>query len=396
MIDADIVVIGAGPAGSIAAKHAALRGAKVILIDKKSEIGTPKRCAEGVYDPGLRLLGIEPNPRWIAQTIYGGVLHSPDGNSIQFDEELLPVCGYVLERKVFDKYMAMDAARAGAEIMIKTFVSDLKREGDGFILDCDSFGEKFQIRAKIVIGADGPESTIGIKAGLNKHNSNKYMLSCAQYEMCNVELPRDDLIHIFLADENAEGGYAWIFTKGNGVANVGLGISSNIKDLDALECLDNFVKSCPYTKNAQPMELNVGPDSLEGLKDNIYGDNIMLVGDAAGQIDPIEGGGILLGMYGGMVAGNVAASAIKQGDYSADKLKEYYERFNQLTLNLVPKLTVVRDVVQSLNGDEFSNLIDAASQIDLANASTKDYLKVLFKISPRTSLKFTKLINVFI
>ena len=62
MMETDVLVIGAGPAGSAAAKHAALGGASVILIDKKSEIGTPKRCAEGIYDHGLKWLEIEPNP----------------------------------------------------------------------------------------------------------------------------------------------------------------------------------------------------------------------------------------------------------------------------------------------------------------------------------------------
>ena len=88
MIETDILVIGAGPAGSAAAKHAALGGADVILIDKKSEIGTPKRCAEGIYDHGLKWLGIEPNPQWAVQRINGGVLVAPDKTSLTLDETI--------------------------------------------------------------------------------------------------------------------------------------------------------------------------------------------------------------------------------------------------------------------------------------------------------------------
>ena len=91
MLKTDVVVIGAGPAGSMAAKHAALGGADVVLIDKKSEIGTPKRCAEGVYDEGFKWLNIEPDERWIAQRIYGATLHSPDGNSFTVTSEDVPV-----------------------------------------------------------------------------------------------------------------------------------------------------------------------------------------------------------------------------------------------------------------------------------------------------------------
>ena len=82
MIEADVIVVGAGPAGSSAAKHAALDGANVILIDKKSEIGSPKRCAEGVSIQGLEKLGIEPNPRWVTQEIKDVKLQAPDGTNV--------------------------------------------------------------------------------------------------------------------------------------------------------------------------------------------------------------------------------------------------------------------------------------------------------------------------
>ena len=136
MIETDVLVIGSGPAGSSAAKHAALGGAKVILMDKKSEIGAPKRCAEGISKKGLAKLGIEPNPRWITKEIDGIRLVSPDGTDVWMTEEEieLPEAGYILERKVFDKYMAMDAARAGAQIKIKTLATGLRRDGDAFIV----------------------------------------------------------------------------------------------------------------------------------------------------------------------------------------------------------------------------------------------------------------------
>ena len=136
MIETDVLVIGGGPAGSSAAKHAALGGAKVILLDKRSEIGAPKRCAEGVSKKGLAKLGIEPSPRWITKEIDGVRLTSPDGTDVWLTEEEieLPEAGYILERKVFDKHMAMDAARAGAEIRIKTLATGMDKIEDGFIV----------------------------------------------------------------------------------------------------------------------------------------------------------------------------------------------------------------------------------------------------------------------
>ena len=106
-IDTDIVVVGAGPGGSLAAREAAKHGANVLLIDKKAEIGSPKRCAEGVSKSGLEELGINPDPRWIARKSTGVRLVSPDQTSVWLDEDTIdiPESGYVLERKVFDKHV---------------------------------------------------------------------------------------------------------------------------------------------------------------------------------------------------------------------------------------------------------------------------------------------------
>ena len=101
-IKTDILVIGAGPAGSSAAKHAALNGAKVLMIDKKSEIGSPKRCAEGVSKEGLKALGIEPHCKWIAKELTGVKFISPNGTSVWLNEERvkLPEAGYILEGNI--------------------------------------------------------------------------------------------------------------------------------------------------------------------------------------------------------------------------------------------------------------------------------------------------------
>ena len=137
-----------------------------------SIIGTPKRCAEGVYESGLRWLEIEPDSAWIAQRINGGVIVAPNGTRLVLDETILPEKGYVLERKIFDKHMAMDAGRAGSRIMVKTLFQSLRREsdenGEFFIVDCQRMDKSFQIKARIVIAADGPESHVARKAGIKK------------------------------------------------------------------------------------------------------------------------------------------------------------------------------------------------------------------------------------
>ena len=396
MIETDILVIGAGPAGSAAARHAALGGAEVILMDKKSEIGTPKRCAEGIYDHGLEWLGIEPNPQWAVQRINGGTIIAPDGTRLTLDETILPEKGYIIERKVFDKYMAMDAARAGAKIMIKTLARSIRKEYDSngsyYLVNCEQMGETIEIKAKIVIAADGPESRVAKWAGINSSTNPKNMMSGIQFEMVGVDCERMDLIELHLG-AFASGGYAWVFPKGDDIANVGLGISAN-DTRPAIEYLNDFIKSYPPLKNAKPVELNVGGDPIGGMINKIYDDNLLVCGDAAGQVDPITGGGIILGMLGGMTAGKVAAKAIIDMDYSAERLSEYEVEYKEITQNAIPKLEIGREIFLSLNDNDFNQIIHAFVGLDYNNMGLNDVLRVFLKISPRLALKFGKLFKI--
>ena len=399
MIETDVLVIGAGPAGSMAAKHAAMGGADVILIDKKSEIGTPKRCAEGVYESGLKWLEIEPNPAWISQVIYGGVIVSPDGTRLVLDETILPEKGYILERKVFDKYMAMDAARAGSRIMVKTLFKSLRREsdekGEYFMVNCQRMDENFDIKARIVIAADGPESHVARKAGINSTTKPADMMSGVQYEMVGVDCERMDLIELHMGSF-AGGGYAWIFPKGDDIANVGIGINDHKKGKAAIEYLNEFVENNPSLDNAQAVELNVGGDPVGGMIEKIYADNILVCGDAAGQVDQATGGGIIMGMLGGRAAGTAAAEAVRENDYSEKKLKEYEELFNEATFNVVPKIKVIRELIDSLSDDDYNKLIGYFAKQDLTGIGPSDAIKLFFKLPPRLTLKFRKLFKLIL
>ena len=396
MMETDVLVIGAGPAGSAAAKHAALGGASVILIDKKSEIGTPKRCAEGIYDHGLKWLEIEPNPQWAVQRINGGAIIAPDKTRLTLDETVLPEKGYVIERKVFDKYMAMDAARAGAKIMVKTLAKSIMKDEDSdgsfYVIDCEHMGEIIEIKARIVIAADGPESRVAKAFGINSTKKPQQMMSGVQYEMVGVDCERMDLVELHLG-AFANGGYAWIFPKGDDIANVGIAISSASKR-PAIDYLNEFIESYPPLKNAKAVELNVGGDPIGGLIGQICSDNLLVCGDAAGQVDPITGGGIILGMLGGKTAGQVAARAIRDKDYSAERLKEYEVLYDEYTQGAIPKLAIAHEVFLSLSDNDLNQIIHAFVGLDYRNMAPKDILKVFLKISPRLALKFTKLFKV--
>lgn len=391
-IETDVLVIGAGPAGSSAAKHAALNGADVILIDKKSEIGAPKRCAEGVSKEGLKKLKIEPSSRWVTKELSGVRMIAPNGSSVWLNEEKvkLPEAGYILERKVFDKHMAMDAARAGSKIMIKTIATGLRKEGQKLVVNVDTMGEEFEIMAKIVIGADGPESRVGRWAGLKTTIKPKNMESCAQYEMANVKMQDPNSIEFYFGSV-APGGYAWIFPKGDDIANVGLGILTTETDKSAYQHLLEFVENNPSTQNAQPVELNIGGDPVGGMLKNLVTDNFMLVGDAASQVNPLTGGGIIAAMEAGLYAGEMAASAVREGDYSSKYLSKYQKRCEEHIGNKFKRDLKVKDYLQTLSDEELNSIADAFQDIELDNINTAELIKNLVKVSPKALLKLGKL-----
>jgi digeranylgeranylglycerophospholipid reductase len=392
LIETDVLVIGAGPAGSSTAKHAALNGAEVILMDKKSEIGSPKRCAEGVSKEGLKKLGIEPNSRWVTKELSGVRLISPNGTDVWMKEDQvkLPEAGYILERKVFDKFMAMDAARAGATIMIKTLARGMRKDYDGYIVSCESMGEDFEIKAKIVVGADGPESRVGRWGGLKTAVKPKNMESGIQFEMVGLEMEDPDVIEFYFGSV-APGGYAWIFPKGDDIANVGLGIVSTVTDKSAYEHLVEFVKNCPATQNAQPVELNVGGDPVGGMTKNLVKDNLMIVGDAAGHVNPLTGGGIITALEAGMYAGEVAAAAVKEDNFSEKRLKEYQDICKKEIGDSFDKYLKTKDYLLSLSDSDLDSIAAAFQDTEFENISTKELIKLLIKVSPKALLKLGKL-----
>lgn len=327
-LEYDVVVVGAGPAGCIAAREVAKTGAKVLVIERKQEIGTPVRCGEGLGEHYIKELKL-PNPsKWTRRKVKGAYLYSPDFTCVKVLGE--KTRGRIIERKIFEKELAASAAREGAEFMVKTLaLSVIKREGRVVGVKARRMGEELEVYAKVVIAADGFESTIAKSAGLSVAISPQDLDSGFEYEMVNVELEETDVIHIFLGNRLAPRGYIWIFPKDEDIANVGIGIGSFVKK-SARFYLEKFLRSYEPLKRAQPIEVKGGPIPVGEPLKNLVLDGLMVVGDAARQVDPIHGGGMGLSMEAGMLAGRVAGEAVLEGDTSRGALqryeKEWWER----------------------------------------------------------------------
>ncbi|HIP84253.1 MAG TPA: FAD-dependent oxidoreductase, partial [Methanothermococcus okinawensis] len=152
----DVVVVGAGPGGSMASYYASKNGAKTLLVEKSQEIGEPVRCAEAV--PKLEEFNIYPSEEFVRSYIKGGYLIAPNGKRIEVRGGKTE--GYVVERKIFDKYLAIRSAKVGTKIAVKSRVVDLYPCEDGFKVKVIHLGEEYTVKTKIVIAADGVESSV--------------------------------------------------------------------------------------------------------------------------------------------------------------------------------------------------------------------------------------------
>lgn len=392
-LEVDVLVIGAGPAGSMAAKYASSNGCEVLLVDKKAEIGTPKRCAEGIVTTTLDEVGITPDRRWITRDIDGIKLIAPDNTIFELDtlKNKLPYRGYILERKVFDKHLAMDAIRSGTKIMLRTQAISSKRVDGKVVTTLKSISGEVRVTSKIIIAADGVESRVGKWLGLDSKLPLKDMASCIQYEMVNIRDTNMNQIHIFIGSR-APGGYVWIFPKGDDIANVGLGVLKSYADKTAKTYLDDFIESNTQTRQAQTVEMNVGGDPLASINDNRYDDNIMMVGDAAGFVDPLTGDGIRGALVSGMYAGITAAHAVENDDYSTKSLREYYDLTEEHLNKTYHRFNKIKEFLLTLDDNSLNNIIKELNNTDMTSISVKKLFKVIIKSSPKSLLKLGKLL----
>jgi digeranylgeranylglycerophospholipid reductase len=288
----DIVVIGAGPAGSSAAKAAAERGANVLLIDRRQRVGVPVQCAEFVPRWIFRHAHFSPN--CIFQRIDSMVTHLPGGTSYEMKSP-----GYMLDRSLFDKDLAASAVSVGARISIETKAVSLSPFG----LAVERGSKSEVIASKVIIGADGVHSAIARMIGRPPLKT----IVALQYEivMPNSRNQVDVFFH-----KDYEGGYAWFFPKGR-TANVGIGVVP-LKTNLLLNLMDRFLNYLVESRKLPKVEIvskTGGSIPCETPLKSVFG-NVLLAGDAAGHAHPITGAGILNAVMAGEIAGTIAAEAV--------------------------------------------------------------------------------------
>lgn len=393
-LDYDVVVVGAGPAGSTTARYAAMNGADVLMIEKRQEIGSPVRCGEGIAKALLEKVDIEPNKRWIANEVLGARVISPNGSVVTLTERMAgDETGYVIYRDVFDKELAKIAAKEGVDIMLKTSaISILKENGKVTGVKAKHMGRMFDIKAKVVVGADGFESQIGRWAGINTNLKPSDVEIGFQYHMVGIDCDKD-FSHFYLGSY-APGGYVWVFPKAQGEANVGIGLQlSKIKDKAAPKrYLDDFIKKHKELAKGKAIMQVAGAVSTCAPIERTVDDGIMLVGDSARQIDALTGGGIINACVAGKIAGETAAQAIKEEDVSKAFLNKYEMGWRDEMEDRLYRNWIAKEKLAELSDDTLNKLIDAISTYKVETITTLEILRAVQSKYPELVKEFEEML----
>ncbi len=381
----DVVVIGAGPAGSVAARFAAENGASVLMLERDREPGIPVRCAEGVSHNGIAPF-IDIDQRWIAAKIDVAKLHSPNGETAIMRNN---GTGYVLERRIFDTALCELAAEKGALLVTKADALDLVWENDKIIgVKYKYLGEIRTVKCDIVIGADGVESRVGRWAGIDTSLRLEDIDTCVQYTLAGIDVEKDTC-EFYFGKEVSPGGYVWIFPKSDHTANVGIGIAGHLAhEKGPKEFLDEFMQK-RFPNATVTYTVYGGVPTAAALKELVK-DNVMIVGDAAHQVNPITGGGIVQAMIAARSAGKVAAEAVKQKRFDAKFLKKYTKEWDKTLGDTQKVIFKMKEKFMKLTDERFNGIVDFCQKVPADKFSLKALFTEAVKGDPKLMMDVAK------
>ncbi|MCE8423280.1 MAG: NAD(P)/FAD-dependent oxidoreductase [Candidatus Methanoperedens sp.] len=297
----DVIVVGAGPAGSVTAAYVAQAGYSVLILERNHSCRSP--CAGYVSNTiNLEL----PDDSVIQSNITKMRTYFPDLSFHDFE-----LNGFVVDRSLFDMSLVRKAKELGVEIKWDSGMA-------GFVSESVKFygGDA---RGRIIVGGDGVFSRTAQILGLEKQK----IAICAQYHMKGIK-PISDMSEIFFNVDHAPGGYIWVYPTGEDSAKVGLGLAGSSSPQ---EKLDTFIKT-HHRLNGQKTEYITGALPISGLREKLTFGNVLLVGDSAGMADPITGAGINNAMLAGAIAGNTIIKALENDEISI--LSEYEIKIKRL------------------------------------------------------------------
>jgi geranylgeranyl reductase family protein len=358
----DCIVVGGGPVGAVAARYAAQKGARVLLVEKGGTPTYPDRCT-GIVSPRL-LAEADLDQRVIVRKVRGGIIHAPDGRYLRI--EAADTRAVVVDRRLFNLRLLEQAQEVGVEFVPQSLVTGLE-EGS---ITIERRGGTYQAGAGVVIGADGPRSQIAAWTELPP--PGQLLLGLQAVTRYRSEEP--DLIEVFVDQDLAPGFFAWVVPAEEGIARVGLATHQMKK---ASSLLTRFLEKL----RLKPLKINAGLIPF-GVRSQTVAGKVMVCGDAAAQAKPTSGGGLYTGIIAAKIAGEVAA-AHALASPKGDGLMTYEKRWRaKLDRELSLGMTL-RRLFRNLNNREINFIFDILDNEALLNIITTygdiDYPSLILK-----------------
>ncbi len=317
----DVVIAGAGPAGSKTAWELARAGVKVLVVEEHAQVGPPVHCSGLVTPRTLRCAGIGD---WVVQhRITGALIYSDQKEPVRWGDERLRAVA--IDRPALDAWLIAQAQENGAELWLSCRLESIDYGGQGLRLGMMTRNGKVTVTSRLLVGADGAGSRVS--RFLGQHSNSERIVAIGA--TLALPEPRDqEHVRVFLGDHVAPGWFGWLIPAGDGCARVGIGAPMDVR-ASPRQLLDHLFQAFPGEfQGAKVMNLSGGTIPLY-RPIRSYGDNIMLVGDAARQVKPLSGGGIRTALLGAIHCARTALDAIRIGDYSACFLGRYQKRWHQ-------------------------------------------------------------------
>ncbi|MCW4046057.1 MAG: NAD(P)/FAD-dependent oxidoreductase [Candidatus Bathyarchaeota archaeon] len=391
----DAVVVGAGTAGCLAAKTMAEAGLKVCLMDRKpqAEIGE-KICGDALGEHHLKFLGLEkPHSGELEKRIEGVQIYSPDKQTI-FTIADKDFIGYILNRRLFGQWLLKKAVDKGAVLMDSTqFLEPVLEKGfvTGVVAKTAA-GKKVQLQSKVVVDASGFMGVVRRKLPesmqIEREIANEDVEACyREIRQLKQESENTRYCEIYLGGKVAPGGYMWIFPKGGAKVNAGLGICMRGDFPNPKKQFYEHVLARPQFEGSLLLNGGAWWDPTRRPLDNMVGNGVVLVGDAASLVNPIHGGGIGPSMLSGYFAGQTIVEALENGNADQAALWRYNRRYHdtygkkQASLDIFRifliassdedldygmgcKLVTEQDVLRAAMGDDFRlNITETARRV---------------------------------
>ena len=344
MKEYDVVIAGGSISGLLTAREIARNGNSVLVLEEGFEIGTPDHCGGLVSKTALNDLGINPSQKTFDSTIRSAQIFSPSGKNITIDSKNQNVV--VVGRRELDKQAALQAQKLGAEIMVNA--SYMKKTDSGVKT---SIGD---INCKVVVDCRG------VNALLN--NDRDGVLQSAQYEVYGDWI-QDGQVEVYIDQKKYPEFFGWIIPSGNGIGKVGVAG----KEINVSKTMENLLAS---KGNHSIIRKIYAPIWIKGPIKKFTSENLVIVGDAAGQAKPTTAGGIYSCGVGGIIAGKAITKFLESKQIS--DLDEYQKTWINKFGKEFEKQTIARKLLRRLDNDSIDKLFNQITPEIIKEISEKD------------------------